>query len=198
VTACYNAYLEWFEVSGFTEKQKKRNMACAQMHWEVGNKQVAQAVLEIGMPKDLCSRFSHKLEQTIAKINACGLVTMYPHDQTIPTTLLQSMLTDAGAETLKEHVRDTIVWIRHVAKAAITRRQRDEYKEIRNRDGKHHQSGLDPDEQHQRQQVQKCWRDVRYEQDPDNARYIRHQLNHLNAQPKRDRTKPMRPYRVPS
>ena len=61
VSQCYGLYLQWFWDHEATDAQKKaknlRNIACARMHSDIGNRYAAFAVWEVGLPQNLSTRF---------------------------------------------------------------------------------------------------------------------------------------------
>ena len=154
VTQCFNAYLQWFEEHEASVEQKQaknlRNMALARMHNDIGNNKAAFAVWEIGLPRDLYSRFNFNREVT-SPADSKGV---------IPKALLQSMLSEEGQLLLKEHIKHVTSWLRKIANAIQSRKQTDAYKDVRAHAGEKNVSGLEPEEQERRRCERKLHADL--------------------------------------
>jgi uncharacterized membrane-anchored protein YhcB (DUF1043 family) len=193
------------------EKQGKTlcNMALARMHNDIGNRNAAFAVWEIGLPRDLYSRFNFNREVT-SPADSKGV---------IPKALLQSMLSEEGQLLLKEHIKHVTSWLRKVANAIQSRKQTNAYKDVQAHAGKKNVRSLEPEEQKQRRCERKlhadlAWAKQLYDKwDPSLLwkgynkkesdvlwRYcqgrLQQEIENLKAQPRGHRTKRLEPFRA--
>jgi hypothetical protein len=169
----------------------------------------AFAVWEIGLPRDLYSRFNFNREVT-SPADSKGV---------IPKALLQSMLSEEGQLLLKEHVEHVMSWLREVANTIQSRKQTDAFKDVRAHACKKNMSGLEPEEQERRRCERKLRADLAWakqlcdkwdpslqwkgysKQESDVLwRYcqgrLQQEIKDLKAQPRGHRTMRLEPFRA--
>ena len=168
VSECWGLYLQWFWEHEATDAQKKaknlRNIACARMHSDIGNRYAAFAVWEVGLPQNLSTRFEQhngtQLELQAKHTGGSELLPYHGGKNSIPQALLQSMLSEEGQGLLKEHIGEVLLWLEMVANAIQQKKQTAEYAAQQQRPGGKNQSPLTLEEQQMQNRERKLHSDI--------------------------------------